>query len=359
MLIFIVIATVLLILLHNNIYKKFWCKNLFYDTKFSSNEGFEGEYYFLEETILNNKILPLSILQVRIKEPLGLRFEDVSHDKKINPYLYSIYHAKSFFTAKKYKKFYCERRGLYRLRKAEITANNLVFSKVYNKNIDINEDFLVFPKPLDDLNDFNDLLNHIESQIMSKSFINPDPFEFYGVREYVPTDMLKHVNFKATAITQKLMVNIYRPTDNIIVDIILNFCTNNNNGEKIVALYEHCIRLCATFANYFIGKNINVGLISNGKDDRTCEPIYLSGGASEAHLYKIYECLARLNYNYNLDSISKCIDSNCINNHFYLVISSDVDDELTNTFFPALGFGKDFRQNNVYIFCCCHSKVGV
>jgi uncharacterized protein (DUF58 family) len=124
-----------------------------------------------------------------------------------------------------------------------------------------------------------------------RRFINPDPFEFRGIREYQPTDSLRNVNHRASAKTGDLMVNMFEPTSSRRVTLWLG--TDPYSATPLPKVYEDSIRLTAALAEMFIADGLTVELktgamnvLSEGRR------IGVLGGAGGNHLTMILEALA-------------------------------------------------------------------
>ena len=145
-----------------------------------------------------------------------------------------------------------------------------------------------------DISDLWDILEKTEGMAESTGFINPDPFEFAGVREYMPYDSLKEINFKATAHTGTLMSNKHDPTvkGEIAIILCMKLLTQNFEEER----FEYSISLAASLAEYYISRGFTVALYSNGVDGMDKNTVKIEFGSGEGTLTDIYEALARVEY---------------------------------------------------------------
>ena len=281
----------------NYVYERFWDRGLSLDFAFSSREAFEGDRLYLSEELTNRKFLPLPWVFVRFQVSRNLKFATESNPDADKPDADNNYFQFDIFSIMMYKRirrkhsFTCEKRGFYKIRRLDMLCSNLFHTRHFSKRLECTKELTVFPRPIEDYNILNITLKNLDALILSNSLINPDVFEFKGIREYLPTDSLRFVNFKASAVAQQLMVNIHAPTTSKRLKILLNLepYSLNPNPE----LYEQAIRLAATVAKHYIGEGVKVGLVTNGLDVSTAQPITIQGGSSDGHLYKIYEALAR------------------------------------------------------------------
>ena len=94
---------------------------------------------------------------------------------------------------------------------------------------------------------------HLLGELETRRNRMEDPYTFRGIREYAYGDTIGKVNWKATAKTAQLMVNMYGYTSEQRVRILLNLETNMMG--KTESLQEMSIRMAGTVAEYFL-KNI-------------------------------------------------------------------------------------------------------
>ena len=310
-----------LIVLQNYVYNKLWDKGLLLDIRFSAKEAFEGDSLTLHEELSNNKFLPLPWVFVKFNVHRNLIFEN-DEDQNVSDahYQTDLFSIMMYQKIKRKMHFTCSKRGFYRLRNITMTCTNLLYSRRFSKNVNCFTELAVFPKLLDS-DDINIIYKNLDATILSNSLINPDPFEFRGIREYQPTDPMRDINFKATAVAQQLMVNIHAPTSSKSLEIILNLEYNRPYPE--FELYEQAIRLAATMAEKHINQGVKMGLYTNGKDVITGESIVVPTGEGSSHMYKIFQALARIGLNFRMGHISSYLEELKIKseNPVYLIIS--------------------------------------
>jgi uncharacterized protein (DUF58 family) len=268
-------------------YKRWWNHRFDFAMRFNARDAFVGDTITLRTEITNRKLLPLPWIHARAEvsqslAPVG--------GGQLGSGLFSVM---PYTAVRRRNKFICTKRGVYRLTSAKLFARDLLHLGRFDADIKLRGELLVFPQLLESTPEMSAILTAVDSHIQSNRIINPDPFVFKGIREYQPTDPLKAINFKATAVAQQLMVNVYAPTDERRCTLLLNF--DREFPLSSSDPYEHAIRICATIAQHLITQGADVALATNGRDSITARPIRLHGGASPAHLYKIFECLARVN----------------------------------------------------------------
>ena len=319
-----VLVVVGLILLQSVVYHKFWRQGLSLSVRFSSKEAFEGDSMYLLQELANKKILPLPWILMRYQLSKHLIFDDSPAESgtlvKNQSALFSVM---MYQSVRRKLRFVCGKRGFYRLRTVSVTCNNLLHTRRFMDYADCNSELTVFPKILHDAEELQMIYKTLDAAMLSNSLINPDPFEFKGIREYSPTDPLRNVNFKASAVAQQLMVNIYAPTASKRLEIVLNVdhYTKYPNYE----LYEQAIRMAATVASRYIAEDVKVSFFTNGVDIYMGNQIKISGGNSSAHLHSILEGLARVDVFFRSVEMTPQLHNLQDDSVVYLIISSNHD----------------------------------
>ena len=326
------ICVALLVSLQNFTYKRLWDKGLRFSVLFSHREVFEGDELQIQMELTNKKFLPLPWVVAKTEMSRGFLFQGDFDElsKNINKNTELLTSIMMYSVQKKRKPLVCMYRGVFRLFSAKLIVSNLLHTEEFSKDVKLGSEILVFPKTLENYENMNMIYKKVDSVIQSKALIDPDPFEFKGIREYQPTDPLKTVNFKATAVSQRLMVNVNAPTNSYKLTIVLNVEDTLINYEW--EIYEQSIRLAATLAKYYIEHNANLGIITNGRDTSSGEALTVRGGASCGHMYSIYEGLARIALRLPAKPMADMLDGFSDKERVYIIISPIYGQRLLDSF---------------------------
>ena len=329
----IIIGLVVLLVIHlqNYCYRRLWDKGLEFRVLFSQRDAFVGDELQIRLELTNKKFLPLT--WVYVKAEMSKEFMSDRSPADENDILKSTGMLTSimmFSMLRKRTYFTCKKRGVFRLYRAKIDVSNLLHTEEFSKEVRLGGEVLIFPKTLDGLDSIDLVYKVVDSIVQSKALINPDPFEFRGIREYQPTDALKSINFKATAISQKLMVNIHAPTTAYRLTIALDMDGSQNHTNWEV--YEQSIRLAATLAKHYIEAGANLSFVTNGRDTASGEELSVRGGTSGAHMYKIYEALARIALRLKPRAMCEFVDTIKDREQVYLFISPYYGDDFLDSF---------------------------
>ncbi len=273
-------------------FKLLWNHNLTADARFSENQATEGDTIQLIATVENRKMLPITTVKVNVALDRGLEFQDQSNlaisDKNYRSEIFSL---RSFERVVRDIPLYCEKRGFYTIDGIDLVGNDLFYTRQFLARQNIRSSLCVFPGKAE----ARQLL--IATQKMSgetvvRSSDCDDPFTFRGIRQYQTFDSIRDINWKASAKTGDLRVNIHDFTADQEIGIILD--TEWDSLLKPEALLEESIRICASLADEFISKSITTAVITNGHDCMTGETFSMKGGANAQHSSAIQYGLARI-----------------------------------------------------------------
>jgi len=329
-LISMVITVVFLIWLQGLIYRKRWKRNLEMKLSFSAVEAFEGDRLYLTEELTNAKLLPLPWVAAKFQISRNLYFIGQRNFK-----ISDDYYQNDIFSINMYQKitrrldFICGRRGYYQIKSMNLASSNIFITEKLVKQIPCNAALTVFPKriPFEEL---DILFRQVYGEIVVQRFTNPDPFAFKGIREYQPQDDFRSINFKATAKTNQLMVNINSSTASQELVILLNLQPYSAWSRE--GVFEEGIRLAASAAEYFIRKGLAVGVYSNGLDAVTHNQIRLKPGSGDGHFYSILQNLGRIDLSQQTEPFSGQIEKLIHPETAYLLISSYDGERLQKAF---------------------------
>ncbi len=303
--ILIIAGAALLYYLQNLIYKKYWDRGLSVSLRFSDATCTEGGKNSLIEVITNRNWLPLPVLRVRFKSGKYLRFagsENVSVSD--GSYKNDIFSAMFYQRITRTIPFDCLRRGLYRVDTVNLVSYNLFMSSPLVKDVPCGTSFLVYPRGVD-ASRIAAPFNKMIGSVLTKRFSMEDPFEFRAIREYSKSDPMKSINWKASAKTGALKVNVHNYTSRQEACILLNFQSDTAFIDD--ALYEEAIRIANSLSHLFIKAGVPTGLVSNGTDVESHELCHVACGSGESHITTIKTALARICYDGSLADFSELL----------------------------------------------------
>ena len=205
------VAFLLLFLLERG-YRRFWSRDLHVEVHFQSYPAREGEEACLTEIIENRKILPIPMLQVEflLDRSLGI-------DEEENASLSDRLYKRDVFSVSFYQKISrtiplkCRKRGYYHIGEANLVARGLQMEKNYYKDLPQDTFLYVYPGdvPIDRL---KLPMHRLGGLLEGRRGMIEDPFAFAGMRGYDGTDPMNRINWKASARSGNLMVNLQNST---------------------------------------------------------------------------------------------------------------------------------------------------
>ncbi len=344
--IFLLLASILILwLLQNMLFQKYWSKGLSVSLRFQDAYIFEEETSALKETVANDKLLPLAAVSVRLSMNRNLSFlkaasdnSDVSDQTYKRDIFSLLFHQQITRTLP----FRGNRRGFYSIDCADITAYDFFLNQSYYKSIPQQTRIFVYPKPVD-ISRIRLISQAITGTILSKRRLYPDPFEFSGIREYRKEDPINHINWKASAKTGELMVNQHDSTTSFSITIFLDM--EDPYILKYETLTEESVRIAASLAAYLVNSRMPLHMVSNSIDILTLEPdaakndgrfaasdaldIYLPAGAGKiSELYRRLACVSSSHLACHITELFTCRDLSSATGETYIVISKNSSPEL-------------------------------
>jgi uncharacterized protein (DUF58 family) len=123
-----------------------------------------------------------------------------------------------------------------------------------------------------------------------------DPSRARGKRDYVASDSLRRVDWKATATTGRLQVKLFEPSIALQTVIFLNLNSSEYGTRHHIDATELAIVIAASLANYVVLQKQAVGLITNGINAQSDKPLTQTIPSRKGHgqLMHILDLLARV-----------------------------------------------------------------
>ena len=252
----------------------------------------EGERCFLSEQVENRKALPLPMLKVKFQVSRKLHFEDEGDSAVTDQYYRNdILSLGPHQRLTRRIPFRCTARGYYRIEGLDLVASDLFLSREMVSEAEAESVLYVYPGPVRGVS-LDAAIRRLNGEILAKRHLLEDPFEYRGRREYAPFDEPRSINWKATARTGDLTVNLRGYTALRAVRIFLNL--DDRGIWKRQELLELCIRIAARIAQELLRQGIRTAVFCNARDVLTGEVMSLAPGAGAGHLEQLNRALARL-----------------------------------------------------------------
>ena len=261
LILWIPLGVAIIYLLIRAVYLRVWDRGLSVELAFGQHAVSEGQEATLRATVTNAKLLPLPVLMLRYKMNRGLRMGENANatvTDKLNVVEY--FSVLGNERVVREQKVEATRRGCYHIDVLNLMMPQLISGQESFLVLPQDTELIVYPKLLE-IPEMWGICEKIIGDIVSRRRLFEDVFSFRGIRDYTRTDPLSAVNWKATARTGKMMVNLRDYTFGQEVRILLNLEEPNYRyGEDVL---ENAIRIAATVACRCISDRIPVSLISN------------------------------------------------------------------------------------------------
>ncbi|MDO5154630.1 MAG: DUF58 domain-containing protein [Eubacteriales bacterium] len=304
------------------LYEKLWDRKLNVKVWYEDAIIEAGQSSRVIAIIENAKMLPLPIFNLKLSAPKSFVFDDMEHAAVTDLF----YRSEAFSIMGKQRVtrklgFQGTRRGYFEIASVNTVVKDLFFVKTYAKNYDTDTTIYVLPRKLQNtwIIEFEKaMLGEIETK---RSFIE-DPFSFRGIRDYSATDSMGRVNWKASAKTSELKVNMYNKVAEQRVSILINLDAYTLFRED--ELREYSISLASTLTKDFVAMGVPVMVFANGLDVVTGEKGMIQAGSTRDHSVVVDKYLARIGTMLKNDTFMETLDQmqdTIASNITYIVIS--------------------------------------
>lgn len=296
-LIFVVILLMAFFLIEIFFYKFTLLKGLKYKLKFSKTEAYEGDEIFVDEEIYNKKPIAIPWVKADIQSSKWLEFADASSsiiDER--RFVTSGFVLRAYQRTKRRWYTKCTKRGVFNIENATVTCGDLLGIITESKAVPVNTRIVVYPG-LIDVNEMFFTTRDILGEAVVKRFIMDDPFIVKGIREYLPGDPINKLNWKATARTNKLMVNENDFTTKVGITVLMNVQSDYNEFDfvKDKDTIELAIKVSATILDRGFSQAVPIRFGSNACTEEDEENMIITqSGTGTEHMKQMLYKLAQI-----------------------------------------------------------------
>jgi len=224
--------------------------------------------------------------------------------------------------------FRAQKRGYYTIPSLDLVAKDFFLTKTFAINVKNTSSLYVYPAPIKGA-EVDELCKTLLGEMSVRKNLIEDPYTFNGIREYSRGDSMRKINWKASARTNDLMVNIYHYSSDQYIKVLLNF--EPNSLMKPEPLQEACIGLAAEVCDRFISEGVPVMVASNGIDKISKTIGSVDRGSTMEHGLTIKKYLSRIDKCAGGDAFLEILDKAIAageKNVAYVVISPYYRDDL-------------------------------
>ncbi len=297
---FLIVGSYLLI---RRLYAKYWNRGLTVRLAFSKENVQEGESLYLEEVIENRNRLPLPSLKVKFQVSRNLRFADEEDAGREGGHLqYSVtdqYYRGDMFTVLPFRKITRRlplipiKRGCYTIQSLQLVCSDLFLTEVYAEHYTQEQRLLVSPRRYaikEEHLPFPQLMGELVTKVNGYE----EPCTFRGIREYLPTDPLRTVNWKVSAKWDDWYVNQYEPV--IQREVLLVVDGTRHSMRDSEDILEELLRVTDSVAQEFLRLGMRVALYGNIGSSGSKNGIHITIGSGLNQSLAIDEALALVDW---------------------------------------------------------------
>lgn len=311
--------------LQQKLYRKWWKQNVTVLLTFEKTMVRAKEEVRLLEVVENRKKLPLPSLKVKFQCSRYLEFSD-----SVNSSVTDRYYRNDLFSIMPYQRvtrthhISCPKRGYYGIYGIDLVGADLFFSEEMTYSLGSEAVLYVLPAAFPP-SALSAALKRIQGELEVRKYELEDPFTYRGIREYQPFDAPKDINWKATARTGELKVNIRSHTAVSGVRIFMNL--EDKGILRREELLEMSLSLCVGLAEQLLSQGIRLSIYGNGADCISGQLLELPDLTERSSIESVYKALARIDLNFPMEKFGEAFSERLFDgkdNMYTVFLSPDI-----------------------------------
>lgn len=294
-LLIVVGVLVLLVWTTGKYWPRFAFRRLTYSRRLERRRAFIGDVVDYHITVDNDKLLPMIWLDISDAFPLGLHTggtyrrgvgAEAELDHRITTSLLPYQRVTWRYRIR------CRARGYHRIGPARLRSGDMFGITAAEEHVTAVDYLLVYPRIVD-LRRMMNLWERPLGVSRGRRLIQDDPSRFVGLRDYLPSDPLKRIDWKATARHSKLESRIFEPAATRYMLIALNARTGDAAWQgSNRRLFERAVTVAASIAEYAQREDYTFGLVSNAVASYSSKWMSVPPGSGSLQLEATLESLA-------------------------------------------------------------------
>ena len=294
-LLLVVGSLVILISLSAKLWDRLAFRQVTHSRSLSQHRAFIGDSLEYTVTLSNEKLLPLIWVDILDVIPEGLDLPgarlrsssmELGQQHRITTSLLP-YQRVSW----KYN-LLCTGRGYHRIGPVRLRSGDIFGFSSTETHFSATEYLLVYPRIVD-LQQLIFPAEHPSGDGRGYRPLYQDRSRFMGHRDYLPSDPMKHIDWKASARLLRLQTKVFEPVVSLNVLIALNATTGEYPWQGIIRRYfERAVTAAASVASHSAERRYSFGLVSNAVASYAGRWLSVPLGASTSQLPLVLETLA-------------------------------------------------------------------
>ena len=266
-----------------------------YGRVLEQSRAFVGESIGLRLHLRNAKVVPVPWIEVREQVPRDLPVEGARATPSGIPGVSFVIRNTSLGSHERLDwplSLHPSARGYYRLGPTRLRSGDLFGFFEREHTVRDVDTIVVYPQThaLPDLG-FTSERPFGEQRGGNRIF--EDPSRVVGVRDYLPSDPLKRVDWNATARVGRLQSRLYEPSRTQATVVALNITTMERSWQGFIPeLLERNVAVAASIGRHIAESGEAVGLIANGSFPEADRPIRIGASNNPEQLLRLLEALA-------------------------------------------------------------------
>ena len=278
---------------------KFWdrlaFKRVSHGRALGSERAFVGDSVEYSVTLVNDKVVPLIWVDIHDNFPPELDLPgatvrgtgiEIDREHRITTSLLPYQQVTWKYNLR------CLARGYHRIGPVRLRSGDIFgFTAAENRFSGVDH-ILVYPRIID-LKELIMPSEHPLGDVGNRRPLYQDPSRFFGLRDYLPQDPMKHIDWKASAKRSQLQSKVFEPVVSLNVLIALNATTSEFAWQgSNRRLFERAVTVAASVASHCAESGYEFGLISNGVAVYSGKWLSVPFGSSSLQLGLVLESLA-------------------------------------------------------------------
>ena len=294
-LLLVVGSMVIVMALTARLWEKYAFRRVTHQRTLSQTRAFIGDTLDYTVTLVNDKVLPLIWVEMEDPFPEGLELIggklkgtgiEINRQHSIATSLLPYQKASWKYTMK------CAARGYHRIGPVRLRSGDIFGFSSVDVHLKDLEHVLVYPRVVD-LEQLVFPEQHPIGAARGKRPLYQDQSRFLALRDYLPTDPMKHIDWKASARRQSLQTKVFEPVVALNVLIAMNATTSEHTWQgSNRAFFERNVTAAASVASYCSAKGFSFGLASNAVASYSGKWLTIPLGSSTSQLTLVLEALA-------------------------------------------------------------------